>query len=194
MRCPKCDTLVEPGDKFCFSCGTALTCPEASRTAPADRPALTCLHCGAPLLDKDAFCGSCGSPAGAEPPARRTAPAPAPRPSPPAPPSAPAPPPAPAIKQAKPHRGTIFAGYLNIVIWMVIIAMARQVLVTGASGFGDPYRPYLMARYAMIGLAAGMLLFGLRLWLVKNPIARRHGRIIFFLCLAGLAIGFLLFA
>ncbi len=179
MRCPKCDTQIEPADRFCLSCGAALTRPEAMRPGPADRPALTCLHCGAPLLDKDAFCGSCGSPAGAEPPARR---------------AAPAPPPAPAIKQAKPHRGTIFAGYLNIVVWMVLIAMARQVLVTGASGFGDPYRPYLMARYAMIGLAAGMLLFGLRLWLVKNPIARRHGRIIFFLCLAGLAIGFLLFA
>ncbi len=72
--------------------------------------------------------------------------------------------------------------------------MARRVLVTGASAFDDPYRPYLMARYAMIGLAAGMLLFGLRLWLAKNRAARRHGRIIFFLSLAGLAVGFLLFA
>lgn len=189
MRCPKCDTQVEPGDRFCLSCGAALTRPEAVRPGPADRPALTCLHCGAPLLDKDAFCGSCGSPAGVEPSARRAAPASAPRPSPPAPP--PSPPPA---KTARPQRGTIFAGYLNIIIWVAVMAYARRVLVTGASAFGDPYQPYLIVRYALIGLAAGMLVFGLRLWLVKNPIARRHGKIIFFASLVFIAFGVLLFA
>ena len=189
MRCPKCDTQVEPGDKFCFSCGTAITRPEAPRPAPDERPLLTCPHCGAPLLDKDAFCGSCGSPAGAKPPARRTAPAPEPRPSAPAP--SPSPPP---VKQARPQRGTIFAGYLNIVVWIALMAYARQLFVTGASDFGNPYRPFELARYALIGLAAGMLIFGLRLWLVKNRVARRHGRIIFFVSLLGIAIGFLWFA
>jgi hypothetical protein len=191
MRCPKCQTKVEPADRFCLSCGAALPRPEAARPVPVDRPAsaLTCPQCGSPLREKDAFCGSCGGPAGAEPAARRAAPAPEPRPSAPAP--APAPPPA---KQARPQRGTIFAGYLNIAVWIGLIAYARQLFVTGASDLGNPYRPFELARYALIGLAAGMLIFGLRLWLVKNRVARRHGRIIFFVSLLGIAVGFLWFA
>jgi len=195
MRCPKCRTQVEPGDRFCLSCGGALPWPEPERPAPsAERPNPYCAECGAALREEDAFCGACGNPAAPRPRAtRRTAPSPSePQVPLPVPPKA-APAPAPA-RTASSHRGTVFAGYLNIVVWLVLIAMARRVLVTGASAFDDPYRPYLMARYAMIGLAAGMLLFGLRLWLAKNRAARRHGRIIFFLSLAGLAVGFLLFA
>jgi hypothetical protein len=77
---------------------------------------------------------------------------------------------------------------------MGLMAYAQQLVVTGASDFDNPYRPFELARFALIGLAAGMLVFGLRLWLIKNPIARRHGRIIFFVSLIGIAIGFLLFA
>ena len=189
MRCPKCQTKVEPGDRFCLSCGAALPRPEAARPAPAERPLQACPHCGTPLREKDAYCGSCGGPAGAEPAARRAAPVPEPRPSAPAP--SPSPPPA---KQARPHRGTIFAGYLNIVVWIGLMAYARQLFVTGASDLDNPYRPFELARYASIGLAAGMLIFGLRLWLVKNRVSRRHGRIIFFISLVGIAIGFLWFA
>jgi len=66
--------------------------------------------------------------------------------------------------------------------------------VTPPYTYEDPYFPYLLARYALIALGIGMLLFGLRLWFIKNPAARRHGRIIFFVSFAAIAVGFLLFA
>ena len=45
-QCPKCQTAVQPGQKFCANCG---------------RP-LTCVNCGQPVLVAANFCPQCGHP------------------------------------------------------------------------------------------------------------------------------------
>jgi hypothetical protein len=51
--CPQCGEIARVGDKFCHTCGAALS--------------QTCSACGTPLASGDKFCGNCG--------ARRDAPA-----------------------------------------------------------------------------------------------------------------------
>lgn len=45
--CPQCGAIARAGDKFCHTCGTAL-----SQTCPA---------CGTPFASGDKFCGNCGT-------------------------------------------------------------------------------------------------------------------------------------
>lgn len=53
--CPKCGTLVAPGDRFCLNCGTEI-------------PALAlCPACGNPLEEGAKFCQFCGVPVSGEP-------------------------------------------------------------------------------------------------------------------------------
>ena len=54
MRCPRCRSDTRAGIRFCEECG--------------ERLALTCVACGAEILPDKRFCGSCGSPVGADPP------------------------------------------------------------------------------------------------------------------------------
>jgi len=49
--CPKCKAEVAPGAKFCSSCGTSLA-------------GATCAKCNAELAPGAKFCGSCGNPVG----------------------------------------------------------------------------------------------------------------------------------
>jgi hypothetical protein len=88
----------------------------------------------------------------------------------------------------------IFLGYLNILVCGGLFLYGQRLLVMRPYTYADPYTPFRVARVGMAGLLVGMFLFGLRLWLKKNRPVRRHGRIIFFVSLAGLAVGFLLFA
>jgi hypothetical protein len=48
--CPKCNSPINPGLKFCESCG-----------AKVEQPAV-CVQCGAPLLPNTKFCETCGKP------------------------------------------------------------------------------------------------------------------------------------
>jgi hypothetical protein len=47
MNCNKCGSLTQPGDKFCGSCGAALSLHY-------------CTNCGAALTAESAFCTGCG--------------------------------------------------------------------------------------------------------------------------------------
>lgn len=77
VPCPKCQSPLPPGAKFCGSCGTAapaaMTCPKCQAPAPAGSKfcascgsplaAASCAKCQAPLIPGSKFCGSCGEPA-----------------------------------------------------------------------------------------------------------------------------------
>ncbi len=48
MNCPKCNTVLRPGTKFCTSCGQKI------------EPSSSCVKCGAPLKQGAKFCTKCG--------------------------------------------------------------------------------------------------------------------------------------
>lgn len=50
VPCPKCGTLVAPGDRFCLNCGTGIPVQEG------------CPSCGNPLEEGAKFCQFCGEP------------------------------------------------------------------------------------------------------------------------------------
>ncbi len=188
MHCPMCQTQVEATDRFCLSCGAALNRLAQVRLEADARPSLKCRRCGAQLREKDVFCGSCGTPALAEAPAR--------------PGSSPAEPSPSIAKQAaetspakedRLPRLTIFLSYLNIVLCAIVMTYAYLLLVTAKANFESPFFPLRVARYAMLALTAGLFLFGLRLWPAKNPVARRHARIIFILSLLIIGAGLVFF-
>lgn len=56
LRCPSCNAVVLPGDKFCMHCGTSLQ--PAAPAAASETP--TCPSCGAPTHPEDKFCMNCG--------------------------------------------------------------------------------------------------------------------------------------
>ena len=188
MRCPKCQTQVEATDRFCLSCGAALTRPAEVRLEAAARPSLTCRRCGVQLREKDVFCGSCGTPALTEAPARPGSSRAEPPPS-----TAKQTPATSPAKEGRLPRLTIFLSYLNIVLCAIVMTYAYLLLVTARANYESPYFPLRVARYAMLALTAGLFLFGLRLWPVKNPVARRHARIIFVLSLLIIGAGLVLF-
>lgn len=52
LECPNCQTNVQPSDRFCEACGTALTTIST---------ALSCTKCGATnAIDADGYCEQCG--------------------------------------------------------------------------------------------------------------------------------------
>ena len=74
VACPKCQTLVPEGVKFCASCGTAMTasvCPKCRAAAAAGArfcgncgaslAAATCPKCNAVVAPGSKFCGTCGN-------------------------------------------------------------------------------------------------------------------------------------
>jgi membrane protease subunit (stomatin/prohibitin family) len=74
VACPKCQTLVPEGAKFCGSCGTAMTasaCPKCRAAVPigarfcgncgAVLAATTCPKCNAAVAPGSKFCGTCGN-------------------------------------------------------------------------------------------------------------------------------------
>jgi len=74
VACPKCQTLVPEGMKFCGSCGTAMTasaCPKCRAVVAAGArfcgncgtslAAATCPKCNAAVTPGSKFCGTCGS-------------------------------------------------------------------------------------------------------------------------------------
>ena len=86
--CSACGARMDPGIKFCGTCGAPAGLPPAPAPAPVPDPVqappaaasegYVCAGCGSPLTGNEKFCGICGGPAvGA-----RTTPAPAPAPSP----------------------------------------------------------------------------------------------------------------
>lgn len=92
VNCPKCNSPLRPGAKFCGNCGHVLAAgsvqaqpagPQASAGGPL------CPHCGKPVRPEAKFCASCGKSIGSGPVA-----------APPAPPVVAAPKPTPAAKPA----------------------------------------------------------------------------------------------
>src|SRR5712691_1325107 len=74
VACPKCQTLVPEGAKFCGSCGTAMTasaCPKCRAAVPAGArfcgncgaslAAATCPKCSAAVAPGSTFCSTCGN-------------------------------------------------------------------------------------------------------------------------------------
>lgn len=57
--CGQCGTRLEPGAKFCPSCGNKTT---AAKTARERKGAKTCSKCGAKLNETAKFCANCGMP------------------------------------------------------------------------------------------------------------------------------------
>ena len=57
--CPGCGMPVDPGSRFCMSCGTPLS--NAPAAAPAPPKGAFCMNCGAPLNPGDKFCMKCGT-------------------------------------------------------------------------------------------------------------------------------------
>lgn len=59
-RCPACGAPVQPGNKFCMSCGTALA-PRQPVPQPYEeqRPSV-CPNCGSPVDPSFKFCMTCG--------------------------------------------------------------------------------------------------------------------------------------
>jgi hypothetical protein len=62
--CPACGEGAMPSDKFCKTCGTAITPPAVSRAAQF------CGSCGKPLASQEIFCSRCGTHRGPQPPER----------------------------------------------------------------------------------------------------------------------------
>jgi len=65
MNCPKCNSQVPPGNKFCPNCGNPMAAPGAGPTTP-------CPKCGQAVAQGQKFCPNCG--ASMAPPAPRTCP------------------------------------------------------------------------------------------------------------------------
>ena len=74
VACPKCQTLVSEGAKFCGSCGTAMAvsvCPKCGAAVAAGArfcgncgaslAAATCPKCSAAVAPGAKFCGTCGN-------------------------------------------------------------------------------------------------------------------------------------
>jgi membrane protease subunit (stomatin/prohibitin family) len=73
VACPKCQTLVAEGARFCGNCGTAMTasvCPKCRASVPAGGwfcgscgaplAAVSCPKCNATVASGSTFCGTCG--------------------------------------------------------------------------------------------------------------------------------------
>ncbi len=58
LACPACGHACRPGDRFCVSCGSALT--------PATPVGTVCPACGADVRAGDRFCARCGQVLSAE--------------------------------------------------------------------------------------------------------------------------------
>jgi RNA polymerase subunit RPABC4/transcription elongation factor Spt4 len=74
VACPKCQTLVAEGAKFCGNCGTSMAaaaCPKCRAAVPAgakfcgncgaSMAAATCPQCNAAVTPGSKFCGTCGN-------------------------------------------------------------------------------------------------------------------------------------
>lgn len=57
--CPACGAAVAAADKFCGTCGHALS---GTPRIPAPAPVHGCPYCGAPTQPGDRFCPKCGQP------------------------------------------------------------------------------------------------------------------------------------
>ena len=54
MKCVKCDTVIESGEKFCSGCGAVVSDPPSSATS-------FCSECGCKLQPGEKFCSECGA-------------------------------------------------------------------------------------------------------------------------------------
>lgn len=59
MNCPKCNSELEAGAKFCEHCGASI--PEAAAAAPAAPATVFCTNCGTKTSAESAFCENCGT-------------------------------------------------------------------------------------------------------------------------------------
>ncbi|MBN2548149.1 MAG: zinc ribbon domain-containing protein [Anaerolineales bacterium] len=94
VNCPKCNSPLRPGAKFCGNCGHVLAAGPAQAQPAVPQAGVggsVCPHCGKPVRPEAKFCASCGKSI-----------VPAPVAATPAPPVAAAPKPTPAIPAAKP--------------------------------------------------------------------------------------------
>jgi len=171
MHCPQCRAEVLEKDQFCYSCGAGLSRPQVK--SPEVRPAGPCPQCGQSLRPGDKFCGYCGATLSSP---EKAAPAPAPPPPP----------------KARSHGLVAFLGYMNILACLAVLTAGFFLL--RSPQFEGNYFPFLLARYALISLLAGMFLFGIYLWTRKNRRDRRHAKIIIILSLVAVAAGFFIFA
>ena len=58
--CPRCGAPVQPGNKFCMTCGAPLTGIEKPQPKPEPQRAPVCPECGAPVDPSFKFCMTCG--------------------------------------------------------------------------------------------------------------------------------------
>lgn len=61
MRCSNCGGLINPGQKFCGSCGAAIPQTETAAAAEPVSQVKTCPNCGCELENDAVFCSECGT-------------------------------------------------------------------------------------------------------------------------------------
>lgn len=191
MRCPQCEAEVLDQDRFCYACGADLSvrppaAGPAARTSAA-RPVLSCRQCGKALDPADRFCGYCGAEVSfsgmARPPDSAT-PSAVPASGRQTTPLAP--------QASRSHWVAALLAYLNILISLGVLGFGYILLQSPA--YSGSYYPFLVARYAIVSLLTGMLVFGIYLWTRKTRRDRRQARIIVFISLVAIVVGVLLFA
>ncbi len=163
MQCPKCGAEIQESDKFCFACGSRI---EAAAYAPA-QTRMTCRRCGAALSEHDKFCGRCGAAVSLAPQG----------------------PPVPGVHETRPHRSAAAFGYVLTFAgaFMLVAGFVIMRLPVAWDDIG-----LLPVFGGLICLVISMLVPGIYLWSRKQPSAKRHGRIVFFLSLILLLAGVVL--
>lgn len=169
MRCPQCQAEVLEKDRFCYSCGAGFSHPPVKN--PVVRSARPCPQCGQSLQPADKFCGYCGAEVSGPEKAAPVQPPP---------------------QMARSHGLAAFLGYMNILICLAMLTAGFFLL--RSPQLKGSYFPFLIARYALIFLLAGMFVFGIYLWTRKNRRDKRHAKIIIFISLAAIAAGIFIFS
>ena len=85
----------------------------------------------------------------------------------------------------------MFLAYANIAVCLAALVIAHFLLRTFR--FGSEYWPFLLVRYALLALLAGMIGFGIYLWTRRNQRDRRHAKVIIVVSFVAAVAGILAF-